>query len=183
MAEQFSLKEGVSKLERSHLKHCIDAKFGADATPEWFKIGRDNDDLSMDLSPSTETTKNVWDESEVQDNGYEPSMSVEPYYARKGDAIYPKIKDIAMNRQTGDLCKTKLLEILIDKTEGPFDAWTEDCIVKPTSYGGGQGGVSIPFTVTPCGNRKQGTVTFDNGTPTFTEGPAADKVSSPSGVE
>lgn len=168
MAEQYSLTDGVSKLSRSHLKHFIDSTFGGE-TPDWYKIGRDNSELAMELSPSSETVKNVLDETEVTDNGYEPSMSVDPYYARKDDSIYPKIKDIAFNRLTGDACKTKLLEVIIDKTEGPFDAWTEDCIVKPQSYGGGQGGVTIPYTVTPCGNRIQGTVTIDsNKKPVFT---------------
>lgn len=91
MAEQFNLIEGTDKLLRSHLKHFIDASFGGE-TPNWFKVGRDNSELTMELSPSTETTKNVWDETDIVDNGYEPNMSVDPYYARKGDSIYPKIK-------------------------------------------------------------------------------------------
>lgn len=127
MAEQFAIAEGTDKLLRSHLKHFIDASFGGE-TPNWFKVGRDNSELTMDLSPSTETVKNVWDETDIVDNGYEPNMSVDPYYARKGDSIYPKVKDIAFNRLTGDDCKTTMLEVLIDKTEAPYDAWIEDCL-------------------------------------------------------
>mgnify|MGYP000814829638 FL=1 len=74
-----------------------------------------------------------------------------------------------MNRLTGDDCKTKILEVLIDKKTGPYDAWIEDCIVKPQSYGGAQGGVNIPFNVTFDGNRKQGTATISDKVPTFTE--------------
>ena len=73
-----------------------------------------------------------------------------------------------MNRRTGDTCKTTILEVLVDKTSGPYDAWTEDAIVKPQSYGGPQGGVSIPYKVAFAGNRKKGTVTFSSGVPTFT---------------
>lgn len=167
MAEQFNLTEGTDKLSRSHLKHFIDASFGGE-TADWYKIGKDNSELAMELSPSSETVKNVLDETEVTDNGYEPSMSVDPYYARKDDSIYPKIKDIAFNRLTGDACKTKMLEIIIDKTTAPYDAWIEDCIVKPQSYGGGQGGVTIPYTVTPCGNRIKGTVMITDKKPVFT---------------
>ena len=167
MAEQFNLAEGIDKLSRSHLKHFVDASFG-DETPNWYKLGRDNSELSMELSPSTETVKNVFDESEVIDNGYEPSMSVDPYYARKGDSIYPKIKDIAFNRLTGDACMTKMLEVIIDKATAPYDAWLEDCMIKPQSYGGEQGGITIPFTVTPCGNRIKGTVTITDKKPVFT---------------
>jgi hypothetical protein len=136
--------------------------------PEWFKLGKDNDELTMDLGPDTETTKNVLDETEVSDNGYEASMSVDPYYARVGDSIYPKVKDIAFNRLVGDACKTKMLEVLIDKKEAPFDAWIEDALIKPQSYGGSQGGVSIPFNIMPCGNRQHGTVTITDKKPVFT---------------
>ena len=79
MAEQFTIAAGTDKLSRSHLKHFIDAKFGSGESPEWYKVGRDNSELSMELNPTTETVKNVLDESEVIDNGYEPSMSVDPY--------------------------------------------------------------------------------------------------------
>ena len=91
------------------------------------------------------------------------------YYANPSDGdFYTKLKDIAMNRLTGDACKTTILEVLVDKTTGSFDAWTEDVIIKPTSYGGPQGGVSIPYTITFAGNRVQGTVTIANKVPTFT---------------
>ncbi|WP_124099556.1 hypothetical protein [Ruminococcus sp. Marseille-P6503] len=161
------MSETITKLKRSHLIHCIDSTFGGE-TPSWFTIGKDIEDMSMELNPSTSTVKNILDETSVNDEGYEPSLSVETYYANVGDSIYTKIKDIAMNRLTGDECKTTLLEILIDKTSGAYDAWTEDVIVKPQSYGGPQGGVNIPFTVTPCGNRIKGTVTIANKVPTFT---------------
>lgn len=157
----------ISKLKRSHLIHGIDSTFGGE-TPSWYIIGKDVEDMSMELNPSTSTVKNILDETSVNDEGYEPSMSVETYYARPGDSIYPKIKDIAMNRLTGDDCMTKYIEIVIDKTTGAYDAWVEDCMIKPTSYGGPQGGVNIPFTITPCGDRTKGSATIANKTVTFT---------------
>lgn len=157
----------VKKLKRSYLIHYLDSTFGGE-TPAWFKIGKNIDDLSMELNPDTETVKNIWDETDVNDNGYEPTLSVETYYANTADNIYTKIKDIAFNRLVGDDCKSKILEVLIDKTTGPYDAWLEDCIVKPQSYGGPQGGVNIPFEITPCGNRVHGTVVITAGVPAFT---------------
>jgi hypothetical protein len=78
-----------------------------------------------------------------------------------------------MNRKTGDDCKTKVMEVLVDKTTGDYDAWVEDIVFKPQSYGGPQGGVNIPFKIQFDGNRKTGTVAFDSSThaPTFTETP------------
>ncbi len=158
----------VGKLKRSCLLHYIDASFGG-KSPVWYLIGKDIEDMSVELNPDTESTKNILDETSVSDNGYEPSMTADPYYANPGDKIYSKLKDIALNRLIGDDCKTKVLEVLIDKESGPYDAWIEDAIVKPQSYGGAPGGVNIPFDVTFNGNRKEGTVTISEKVPTFTD--------------
>lgn len=156
------------KLKRSHLQHYIDSTFGGTGTPVWFVLGKDMDDMSMELNPDTETVKNVLDETNVNDNGYEPELDVETYCANPGDAIYNKVKDIALNRLTGEDCMTKILEVVIDKTSAPFDAWTETVMLKPQSYGGTQGSVNIPFNMTLAGGRTKGTVTFAGGVPTFT---------------
>lgn len=158
--------DGVGKLKRSHLIHYIDASFG-DGEPKWFLIGKDVEDMSVELNPDTETKKNILDETSTQDNGYEPSVDVDTYYANTNDSIYEKIKNIAMNRLTGDDCSTKILEVVCDKKEGPFDAWIEDIVVKPKSYGGKTGGVAIPYTISFDGNRKKGTVTVADKVPTF----------------
>ncbi len=161
----------VGKLKRSYLLHFIDASFGGE-TPNWFLIGKDIEDMSVDLGPETETKKNILDETSISDNGYEPKFDADTYYADTNDSIYAKIKDIAMNRLTGEDCKTKVLEVLIDNKTGPYDAWTEDCVVKPQSYGGSQGGVNIPFNVAFAGNREKGTATITNKVPTFTKATA-----------
>ena len=127
--------------------------------------------MSVGLNPNVTQKKNILDETSVVDEGYEPAFDVDTYYADPSDgAFYEKIKDIVMNRLTGDACKTKILEVIIDKTAAPFDAWTEDVIIKPQSYGGAQGGVSIPYNVAFCGNRTRGTVSLVNKVPTFTAG-------------
>lgn len=159
----------MGKLKRSALLHYVDEKMGGTGSPSWYLIGKDVEDMSVELNPQTETFRNILDEQSANDNGYEPSMSVETYYADPSDGdFYTALKDIAMNRKTGDDCKTTVLEVLIDKTTGPFDAWKQDCIVKPTSYGGATGGVRIPYTVTFIGDRVAGTVTMSGRVPTFT---------------
>ena len=159
----------VGKLKRSAHLFYIDTTFGG-STPSWYLVGKDVEDMSIELNPDVETKKNILDETTVNDNGYEPSISVDTYYANPSDGdFYTKIKNIAMNRLTGDDCKTKILEVWVDKTEAPFDAWTEDIIVKPQSYGGPQGGVNIPYKISFDGNRETGTVTIANKVPTFTE--------------
>ena len=143
------------KLKRSAHLFYIDTTFGG-STPSWYLVGKDVEDMSIELNPDVETKKNILDETTVNDNGYEPSISVDTYYANPSDGdFYTKIKNIAMNRLTGDACRTKVLEVLVDKATGPFDAWQEYAVIKPQSYGGPQGGISIPYNVHFDGNRKQ----------------------------
>ena len=91
----------IGKLKRSHLLHYIDASFG-ETNPSWFLIGKDIEDMSINLNAETETKKNIWDETVTNDKGYSPDAEVNTYYANTDDSIYEKIKDIAMNRLTGD---------------------------------------------------------------------------------
>ena len=158
------------KLEREALMHFLDASFDiSQEAPSWYIIGKDIEDMSVELNPDTETTKNILGETTVKDNGYEPSMSADPYYANPEDDIYEKLRDIAMNRLKGDKCKTRLLEVIIENTEdSSHKAWMEEVIVKPQSYGGDTSGVAIPFDVLFDGNRQEGTVTISKGVPTFT---------------
>lgn len=161
------------KLKRSALLHYIDCSTTV-GTTSWFLIGKDVEDMSVELSSDVSTFTNILDETSVTDNGYTASTDVDTYYADPADTnFYNYIKNIAMNRLTGDDCRTTILEILVDTTESPYSAWTEEVIVKPSSYGGAAGGVRIPYTLTFCGNRKAGTVTMTNTQagkiPMFTE--------------
>ena len=152
----------LGQLKRSALLHFLaNPNASGDPSKDTYLIGQNVEDMSVELNPDTESVKNILDETVVNDNGYEPTVDVDTYYANPSDGwIYDWLKDIAMNRKTGDDCLTQMFEVLIDKKEAPFDCWNEEVIVKPTSYGGAQGGVSIPFTITPCGNREQGTATL-----------------------
>lgn len=164
----------MGKLQRKAHLFYIDATFGGE-TPSWFLVGKDVEDMSIELNPDTETIKNILDENTVKDNGYQPSISVDTYYANPSDGdFYTHLKNIAMNRLTGEACRTKVLEVLVDKTTGPFDAWQEYAVIKPQSYGGAQGGVSIPYNVNFDGGRVQGTIAVTDKVPgTFTESSTA----------
>ena len=156
------------KLERKALAHYLDSTFGGEV-PSWFLIGSDLEELAVELNPDVESVENILGETSVRDNGYEPSTAVDPYYANPEDAIYEKLRDIAMERKKGDACKSKILEVIIEDTKATSHlAFQEDVVVKPTSYGGGTDGVAIPFDVHFAGNRKKGTVTIVDGVPTFT---------------
>ena len=163
----------MSKLARKAYATYIDASFtdntGDSWAPSWFLIGKDIEEMSVELNPDTETVKNILGETSVKDNGYEPSMSADPYYANPKDSIYAKLKSIAMERLVDDDCKTTILEVIIDPDDsGSHEAYIEDVVVKPQSYGGDTSGFAIPFDVLFDGNRQKGTATITNKVPTFT---------------
>lgn len=156
------------KLTRGAHLFYIDTSFGT-GTTSWYLVGKDIEEMSVDLGADTETVKNILDETSVRHNGYEPTIDADPYYADPDDALYPKLKDIAMNRKKGDDCKTKYLEVIVEDTEATsHSAWQEDCYVIPQSVGGDTSGFQIPFQVLPAGNRQAGSATLANKVPTFT---------------
>lgn len=162
----------MPKLTRGASRTFLNSTFNKE-TPEWWRLGKDMEEFNVELNPDTEVVKNIWDETSVQDNGYEPSADADPYYANTDDSIYPKILDITMNRLRGDACKTQILEVVVEDTDATnHKAWMEDVVVKPTSYGGDTSGFAIPFTISFDGNRKEGYVTITDGKPVFTEGAA-----------
>lgn len=159
----------MAKLERKAYLTFIDSTFKTTGEPSWFLIGKDFEELVVELNPDMETITNILGETSVKDNGYKPEMSADPYYANTDDSIYTKIKDIAMKRLTGDACKTRILEVIVEDTDADtFEAHQENVIVKPQSYGGDTSGFSIPFNISFDGSRKHGTVNSVSA-PSFVE--------------
>lgn len=156
--------------ERKYLAHYIDGAFSA-TTPEYVRLGKDLEEYNVELNPDVEIKKNILGENSVVVNGYEASSSVDPFYYEYDESLSEKVMDIALERLTGDACKTTVVDVLLKPGEGdaapePVWAYCEDCVVVPESYGGDTSGVQVPFTIHRCGNRKKGT--FDISTKKFT---------------
>lgn len=166
------------KLNREAMAHYLDAAFNtkiADASKAQFEIlGDDIEELSVELNSDMETLKNILGQTRTVDNGYEPSIEADPFYADPDKALYPKIRDIALGRLKGDACKTLLLEVIVEDTEATtHTAYLREVMVKPTSYGGGTEGLNFPFEISEDGASVKGTVTaasVQSGNPTFTAG-------------
>lgn len=157
----------MAKLKRE--AHALYLK-ASGLSSQWYLIGKGIDDLSIEMNGSFEQTKDITGNVAVSDTGYQPQISVEPYHADPADAIYPFLKDLAMNRKSGDDAKAQILEVLIEDTEASeHDAWQEDCRIEITSYGGDTAGLGINFNIWSDGNRKAGHATIENKVPTFTE--------------
>ena len=173
----------MAKLEREALGHYLDSKFNTKlsqaAEAEFEIIGDDIEEMSVELNSDTEQIKNILGQTKTKDNGYSPSMDADPFYADPDKKLYPKLRDIAMNRVKGDGCKSLMLEVIVEDTEAENHlAWLSEVMVKPQSYGGSTEGMNIPFNVSEDGARQQGYVTAESmkaGKPVFTAGaiPAA----------
>ena len=168
----------MGKLEREALAHYLDTtwKMKPD-TAEWEVLGDDIEEMSVELNPDTEQKKTILGKTRTTDNGYQPSMSADPYYADPTKKIYPQIRDIALDRLKGDACRTLMLEVIVEDTAVlKHLAYVQEVMVKPQSYGGDTSGVNIPFDVTDDGERKKGYVTAESlktGNPVFAEGEIA----------
>lgn len=165
----------MAKLNREALAHYLDYSFGLEAsTATWEIIGDDIEEMSNELNPDMETLKNILGQTKTKDNGYEPTMDADPFYADPEKKLYPKIRDIALDRKKGDECKTLMLEVIVEDTEATNHlAYVQEVIVKPQSYGGDTAGLNIPFQISEDGARTKGYVTatsLKSGNPTFTAG-------------
>lgn len=166
------------KLNREAMKSYLDTKFNtsvSDATKAEFEVlGHNIEEMSVELNPDTEQNKNILGETRTVDNGYEPSMDADPFYADPDKKLYPKIRDIALQRLKGDACKTLLLEVIVEDTSDENHlAFVREVMVKPQSYGGGTEGLNFPFNVSEDGESVKGYVsatTLKSGNPTFTAG-------------
>lgn len=166
----------MAKLSRDAMKSYLDSAFNkkvADASKAVFEIlGDDIEEMSVSLNSDVSQVKNILGQTKTVDNGYSPSMDADPFYADPESALYPKLRDIAMERIKGDGCKTLLLEVIVEDMEASTHAaYVREVMVKPTSYGGGTEGFNIPFNVSEDGAWAKGTVTAESvksGKPVFT---------------
>lgn len=164
------------KLNREALMTYLDTAFNkkvADASKATFEvIGEDIEEMSTELNADVERIKNILGKTKVRDRGYEPSTEATPFFADPESALYPKMRDIAMDRKKGDECKTLMLEVIIEDTAAEtHTAYLREVFVKVNSYGGSTDGLNFPFTVTEDGDSVKGTVTAASvkaGNPTFT---------------
>lgn len=161
------------KAERKYLAHYLDAAFDTTyAATDYVRLGKDLEEYSEELNPDVEIKKNILGENSVVHNGYEASSDADPFYYEYDDSLSEKIMDIAMNRLTGDECKTTKVDVILKPGATSSDAptvvkaWREDVMVIPNSVGGDTSGVQTPFTIYNAGNRVEGT--FDLSTKKFT---------------
>ena len=155
----------MEKIERKLMAHFL-----ADGEGSYSRLGKDLEELDVSLNPEVNTTLNILGESNTLNSGYAPEADVSPYYAYKDDPLFEWLQEGIDTRNT-DMTSTAV-EVHLWASSGTgsttFEAYKEDCLVVPQSYGGDTSAYRIEFNVYYTGNRVAGT--FDITTKKFTAG-------------
>ena len=123
----------------------------------WEALGKDNDDLSKELSPSTETTQNVLGESTFSHSGFQPEVSIDPYNIDPSRKLYKWILDIAKNEKyAASECVGYFAEFTADGVNTERQVMVGTANVRqawyiPQSMGGDTAGANIPTQISPFG--------------------------------
>ncbi len=159
----------MGKLDRNRLMYfagflASGSNKSAPGDVEWEVLGVDNDDLSKELNPDTETGKNVLGETTFKHRGYEPEVSLDPYYADDSSALYDKLLAAAVQEKYGEEdIKGYFVEVLYTTASGTTltgTGYMRSAYIVPESTGGDTSGMGIPFKVTPVGPMTPVTVTY-----------------------
>ena len=137
------------------------------ATGGWEALGKDNDNLTKDLNPDTEKSKNVLGESTFRHTGYEPEISLDPYYIDPSRKMYKRMmKNAIEERYAENELKGYFAEAFFTTANKETRTMTGYCFVReawyvPQSTGGDTAAYGIPVTITPVGAISRKKITYD----------------------
>ena len=129
------------KMERKWLAHYIDSNFGS-STENYIRLGQDLEEYNIEMNPDSDTKKNILGENSTIVKGYDPSGTVDTYYAYEDDPLFEHLAEIINTRATGGSLKTTVVDVLVDGSGTVVWAYKEDAIIIPQSMGGDTGGVN-----------------------------------------
>lgn len=146
------------------------------ASSPWEALGKDNDDLSKELNAETETTANVLGETTFTHSGFEPEVSLDPYYIDPGRKLYAWLRRIAIDELYSEAESVGYFaECSFDTANPDKQIMTGTANVRkawyiPQSIGGDTAGAAIPTNITPFGPVTKYYVRYNmaNNEPTFT---------------
>lgn len=160
----------MAKTERKWLAHYLDAALPDATSPVYYRIGKDLEEFTTDMSATVDKKQNILGETSVVLSAYEKSGTVEPYYYEKNDALSERLQGIVDNMLVLDDCNSTMVDVHLwegdPETETSFPAVKWDVVLEVTSYGGDTTGVQIPFNVHYTGDKQLGK--FDIATKKFT---------------
>lgn len=176
-SEESIMAEAEVKYER--LNNTSKVKFlnttPTATTPKWDIIGRGI--TSNENSYGAKTNDEHWiieDNERHSLDGYSLGSDVEQT-AIKGDGVFEYVDDLMFKMAKGSECETQMLEIYkyrVSETESTpkYDARLFNVLIVPdTDTIEGGSALKIKYKIQVQGDPTFGTVTFSNGTPTFSD--------------
>jgi hypothetical protein len=142
----------------------------AAAASGWEALGKDNDDLSKELNPDTETSKNVLGETSFTHSGYEPEISVDPYYIDPSRKMYARLLEVALEERYGESDLggyfAEAYFQTANKATGKMTgyAYVRQAWYVPQSVGGDTAGYAIPVNINPVGPMTKKKIVYDMAT-------------------
>ena len=157
---------GYTKIKRNKLAHFINV--GTVDEPIWARINKGVSELSVSYNPEVTTEQYIGDENASSSiDSYAPNAPV-TMTAYKGEPVFEFVDNIRKTRATGEDCRTQLLNVNIyEESESKYYAEKQDVLIQIDSFGG-EGNVSIEYTMLYDGDPVQGTVAINEGTVIFT---------------
>lgn len=137
------------------------------ASGAWEAIGKDNDDLSKDLNPDVETSRNVLGETNVKHSGYEPEIGVDPYYIDPSRKMYQRLAQNAIEEKYAESDVLGYFAEAHFTTANPNTkkmtgvAYVRQAYFVPQSVGGDTSGWSIPVNIYPVGAAVKKAIVYD----------------------
>lgn len=165
MANDFNLAAGV-KAARKLLMTFVNVS--DTEQPEWELVGKGVEDSSVELNPTTETVTDILGVTETSVTKWEPKQSLDPNTVKGGSKLNFKLHSIWQNKTPELLSKFDVLIVYAYiGQENSFDAELQkNCTINITSIGG-SAHVDMPIEIMLSNDSQRGTVTMENGTPTF----------------
>ena len=165
MANDFNLSAGV-KAARKLLMTFVNV---ADTeNPEWELVGSGVEDSALELNPNTETVTDILGITTTSVTKWEPNQSLDPNTVKGGSKLNFKLHKIWQDKTPELLSKFDVLIVYAYVGEGvTFDAERQrNCTINITSIGGSSY-VDMPIEIKLSNDSEKGTVTIENGEPTF----------------
>lgn len=143
------------------------ANQGGTWTPIWKRIDKSTI-FDLSFNPQSTTEDYIAYETAIEEiSGYQPELPQEIALYR-GNAVYDYVERLCYNLEVGDALRIPFLLAWAPDADGSIRGWqVKECRLLLSNYNSVDGKVS--FTLKIGGDIERGTVTINDGAPTFTK--------------
>ena len=144
---------------------------GGDSSPEWEIQGRGVEEAAVEFNHDVEQKTDILGITDTDVSAAKPVMELDPNSIRGGQKLSAKLLDIERRNAVSEFGTFSVLHVhcYLGEANGPFTAELhKNCTVVPQSLGGSNY-VDMPISIYLSNDKTLGTVTIENGVPTFTE--------------